>query len=380
MDAPDYSKYTQAQLRQVLMRIDVTRYPERVREVEARLAALAAGAASEPVEAASGPAPVIAPLWRRAVAFGIDMLILGLVGMAAGALLEAQFAALGAWGRLLGFVVTVLYFGVTQSSVGGGQSPGMRMLGLRVVTRGGDMPGVPAAFLRASIFCLAHFLNGAAIDLGPGLVWLNMVVYILIGALLFGIFYLLLFNRRTGQSLHDLATGALVVKAGPGQVELTLSPTWRGHAAVAAVALAVLCGAGTLLSERLLPGVTLAPLIALQQSLAAMPGIDRTSVALGKYASSAQPEPMRRLDIGAFLATPSSDAPALARRVAQTAMQQYPEAASQDVIVVTLTTGYDIGIASSWRTTHFAHTPEQWRVMLASEGLDDAGGGHKTVQ
>lgn len=36
---PDYAQYTEAQLRQVLTRIDRERFPERVAEIEARLAA-----------------------------------------------------------------------------------------------------------------------------------------------------------------------------------------------------------------------------------------------------------------------------------------------------------------------------------------------------
>ncbi|HEX7642879.1 MAG TPA: hypothetical protein VF472_11790 [Burkholderiaceae bacterium] len=37
---PDYAKYSEAQLRQVLTRIDKERFPERVAEIEARLLAI----------------------------------------------------------------------------------------------------------------------------------------------------------------------------------------------------------------------------------------------------------------------------------------------------------------------------------------------------
>jgi hypothetical protein len=39
MDAPDFSRYNKTQLRQILTRIDRERFPERVREIEARLEA-----------------------------------------------------------------------------------------------------------------------------------------------------------------------------------------------------------------------------------------------------------------------------------------------------------------------------------------------------
>lgn len=365
MDAPDYSHYTATQLKQVLLRIDATRFPERVRQVEARLAALAA-APAEATPAPADGAAVIAPVWRRAVAFLIDVLILGLIGVAAGALLFAPFAAMGAWGRLLGFVIAVLYLGCTQSAMGGGRSPGMRVLGLRVVTRGGELLSLPAAFLRTGIFCLPYFLYGAAADPAPGPAWLATGVSLLCGALLFGILYLLLFNRPARQSLHDLAVGAVVVKGGPGKADLPAGPLWRGHAVVAAVALLVLCVAAVLPSQRMEEDARVAPLRALQQTLVAMPGVKGAGVFLGSYSPTGSPAPTRRLDINIFLAAELADPDRVARRIAQTVLQNFPQAASQDAIVVTFIVGYDIGIARAARTRHFAYTPAQWRAILAN--------------
>lgn len=365
MDAPDYSHYTATQLKQVLLRIDATRFPERVRQVEARLAALAA-APAEATPAPADGAAVIAPVWRRAVAFLIDVLILGLIGVAAGALLFAPFSAMGAWGRLLGFAIAVLYLGCTQSAMGGGRSPGMRVLGLRVVTRGGELLSLPAAFLRTGIFCLPYFFYGVAADPAPGPAWLATGVSLLCGALLFGILYLLLFNRPARQSLHDLAVGAVVVKGGPGKADLPAGPLWRGHAVVAAVALLVLCVAAVLPSQRLEEDARVAPLRALQQTLVAMPGVERAGVFLGSYSTTGSPAPTRRLDINIFLAAEPADPDPLARRIAQTVLQNFPQAAGQDAIVVTFIVGYDIGIARAARTRHFAYTSAQWRAILAN--------------
>ena len=121
MDTPDYSKHSAGQLRQILGRIDADRFPARVAEIEARLAALAVA-----VPDAAAPQPtLIAPIWRRLLAFIIDLFLLGLLGTALGALLHAQFTAMGPWGRLVGFVITLLYFDLTQSHLRGGQSAGM---------------------------------------------------------------------------------------------------------------------------------------------------------------------------------------------------------------------------------------------------------------
>lgn len=47
MNAPDFSKYDETQLRQILNRIDRERFPERVREIEARLEAFRLASSAE---------------------------------------------------------------------------------------------------------------------------------------------------------------------------------------------------------------------------------------------------------------------------------------------------------------------------------------------
>ena len=54
---------------------------------------------------------VISGFWRRLVAAILDSLLLGLLGFVLGLLLFHPFARLGGWGRLLGFSVTLVYFG-----------------------------------------------------------------------------------------------------------------------------------------------------------------------------------------------------------------------------------------------------------------------------
>lgn len=362
MDEPDFSSYTEVQLRQILTRIDAVRYPERVREIEARLAAMALApprAEVEPDSVGVPPAATIAGLWRRIGAFVIDMLILGVIGIVAGALFDTQFAALGAWGRVVGFVVTLVYFGVTESRAGGGQSLGMRLLGLRVVSRTGEALSAPAAFIRAAIFCVAYFLNGAGIDLGSFNPLVAVGFSVLIFGLIFSVFYLLIFNRRTRQSIHDLAVGAFVVKAGQGKVSLSTEPVWRGHAAVVGIAVVGLSVGGFLISTHFLQGEPFASLTLIQQSVTTLPGVDRVGVNLNSF--SANNVTTNRLIINAVVDASAPNPEAIAQSIAQLALKNSAEASRQQAIVVTLTSGYDIGIASMWRSTNYAHTPEEWR-------------------
>ena len=364
MDAPDYSQQTEQQLRQILGRIDAARFPERVQEIEARLASLALSPAQAKTEPVADDAPdvVIAGLWRRIGACLIDGILLFLIGQAAGLVLYQQFSALGPWGVFVGVFITLVYFAVTQSSLGGGQSPGMRIMGLKVVSATGGMLGIAAACLRAAIFCLVFFLNGVVINLGPNKEWewLNMGLLVLMFGLIFSIFYLLMFNRRTRQSTHDLAVGAFVVRAGSGKLRLPQTSIWRGHAGFIAAAVIVFAGIA-LVSRQLVFKTELGPLVSALDKLQALPGMQGCSIFLmTTYVGN---ETRKYLSISATVDASLPDPQVFAQSMAQTVLNNYPEAFRQPMIVVSLRSGYNIGIASRWNITNFANTPEQWRAL-----------------
>lgn len=365
MTAPDYSSYTHAQLQQVLGHIDAQRYPERVQEITARLAV-----PEQLPDAVAAAAPSgLAPVWRRIAAFVIDMLLLAVVGLIAGSVLHAQFAAMGLWGLMVGFVIAVTYFGLTQSRLRDGQSVGMLLMHIRVVQRSGQAPGVPAAFLLAGIVCLAYFLNGTWISVPAQHQWLSIALAVVVFSLLLSVPYLVLFNRRTRQSLHDLAIGAYVVRAGTALPELPQARLWRGHLAVIAVVVLLCGGVAIAVSGKFFPGQAtgeaVASVLALQQKLAAVPGVERVGVQMQSMRGT-DGQHARYFVVRGVIDQATPDPAAIARRLTQTVLDNNAEAAHQDALIVTLFWGYDIGIARSWQATQFAETPEKWRELLAA--------------
>jgi uncharacterized RDD family membrane protein YckC len=358
MHKPDFTSYTEAQLRQVLTRIDAEKYPERVREIEARLAAPFVPSAPAPVAARPDlPTVATAVFWRRLGAILIDMLVLGALGLVLAFFFHARFAALGAAGRAVGFLIALAYFGILESRWGGGASLGKRVLGLRVVTRTGALLGTPAAVLRSAIFCLAYFLNGASWKHTPAQEWLATTQSLLINGLILGMLYLLLFNRRTRQSIHDLAVGAFVVRTGPAQSALPRLPVWRGHYAIVAGALLVLSVGGLLLLRQ----ATMASLVSTQRAISALPDVDRVSVNMNVQVMGENRQ--QRLLLGGVVDASLGDPDGLATTMANIALDTVPDAQAQQLIIVTLSSGYDIGIASGWRRTNYAWTPAQWRAL-----------------
>lgn len=104
--------------------------------------------------------------WRRLFAFLVDGLVLGAVGTCMGPIAFDRLMALGEWGRLVGLAIALIYFGAMDSKLFGGQTPGKRLLNIKVVTADSAPLGIGASTLRAVIFCAPYFLNGAAFNAG----------------------------------------------------------------------------------------------------------------------------------------------------------------------------------------------------------------------
>lgn len=121
---------------------------------------------------------------RRTFAFLVDMILIGIV-------LILAFIPLGVITALLAIPATVLVSVAYDALTIGGHAsatPGMRMLGLRVITWSGGKPDNLQAFLMSIVFWAIHGFTG----------WLAAVVVFL--------------NPRW-RAAHDFCAGTVVVRA-----------------------------------------------------------------------------------------------------------------------------------------------------------------------
>lgn len=362
MFKPDFAKYSEEQLRQILNTIDAARFPERVQEIHARLAQLAFELATliEP-DAPKLPEapPAIAGFWRRLGAFIIDAIVLGLVGLFLGLFLQEQFEAMGAWGRLLGFIIALVYFSVMESSIVQGCTLGKLALNIKVVTSAGVPLSFSKALLRSAVFCVPYFLNNAPLGDGSPNLALTAIQSFLLFGLGGAIVYLSIFNRRTRQSLHDLLVGAVVVRDRATRIAPQVLPVWRGHFVTVAALFLVSLGL-IAFSYSMLGSGAIKPLMLVQQQILHMPGVRQAGVFEGSsFASGAKHKTF--LTISAFTIADAPDEKALAISIAGIAIKAYPQAQQLDRLSVTLIQGYDIGIASKWRSRSFNASPDAWR-------------------
>jgi uncharacterized RDD family membrane protein YckC len=316
-----------------------------------------------PRAAAELPPLPLGGFWSRPLAFGIDLLLLGVFGALLGAYRFDLLARMGGWGRLFGFGIALLYFGLLNSSLGNGQTLGKRLMKIRVVGRSGRPISVVRSFVRFTLLGAPFFLNGAALPVGFGVLPIAAAVVILGegGALIL----LYLANRRTRQSLHDLLVGTFVVRAG-AEPAFAAPPVrkglyWLAGGWVAAVLVLAIAGPGLFFPK------SYARLASLQQAIAAMPGTRDASVKIGKTWGAGGETTFLSVEVA--VSDPSVTVADVASEIATFVMLRYPDFDRKDRLVVAVRYGYDIGIASSWRRYIFSHSPRQWRKRLQVKNL-----------
>ncbi|MCG8512004.1 MAG: RDD family protein, partial [Rhodospirillales bacterium] len=233
----------------------------------------------------------IAGFWRRVAAFLVDTVILAIPLMVVGFTFFEWAVGLGQAGRLVGFTVALLYFGLLNSRINGGQTLGKRLLRIRVIDRTGEMLSPARSVLRFLVLWVPYFLNGVFFDapfetMGMLDYLLGLlIVFVVFGGLL-AIIYLLIFNRRTRQSLHDLAVGSFVVRGAPAAVPAKLA-TPRLHLVMVAGLLALaLIGPGVALKMMTAEDSGTSPLLDLQAAIQSEFGVEQVNVTMGQTTTS----------------------------------------------------------------------------------------------
>ena len=235
----------------------------------------AAASAEEPAPEASP----IAGFWRRVGAAALDSAVLGGVGFVLGLCFVRQFMAWGSWGRLLGFAIALLYFVPLNSRLGGGQTIGKRAIKIRVTTAAGVPLGLGRSLGRALVLWSPFFLDGLPIPPRALSQPVNAAVFwVAILGLGLSIVYLFVCNRRTRQSLHDLAVGSYVVRVG---AEAAAKPRiWPGHLAVVGLILLIVAALPFALQGLVQKG-TLAEIMPAYEAVMAQPEVTAAQVVAG---------------------------------------------------------------------------------------------------
>ena len=322
------------------------------------------------------PVPEIPPLppalpdfrkagfWRRSVALFIDWIILAIVCCILGFFFAESFLRMGGWERFIGFAIALLYFVPLNSRLGGGRTIGKRALGIRVVSKTGEPLSIGRSFVRAFVLLLPFFVNGAPIPLAL----LGSAGTILFGEIVFGfglaIFYLIAFNVKTRQSLHDLVAGSYVVRVGSEAAEKP--KIWAGHYVVVAL-IFILVGVVPVLLANVVKTWLGNEIIAAYEAIQQQPEVAIASVFSGQtvfWDSTHGQRVVTGVTVNVRLNRRVESFDAEADKLIGVLLQKYPEAGTKDSISIMLSVGYDLGIWSRFNRQGFNYSPEQWRQRI----------------
>jgi len=294
----------------------------------------------------------ISNFWRRIGALLIDTLLLGIFGYVIGLVLESTFVQLGGWGRLVGFTIALIYFGIMNSSITGGQTLGKKALKIRVVDNSNSTISIGKSTLRYVVLATPFSLNGAHFSNEAMLSYLIYPLSFIIFGGLFSIIYLYIFNRNTRQSLHDLAVGSFVVNADVEKQEI--EKVWNVHIVIVAL-LFVVAAIVPAFTSQLAQSEPFKEMLSVQSALLSEPNVTYATITTNTTTFSSIKEDTKTttyVSSQVFLGSNNVTDAEFARQLASIIIAKYPEATNKDTIQIILTYGYDIGISSKW----YSHT------------------------
>lgn len=295
---------------------------------------------------------VPAGFWQRLIAFVIDVLIVSVPCFALAEVFHDFFLASPALAKIVGFIVTVLYFAVFGSRVVDGQTLGMMALRLKLVSRDGLPLSISRSLARYSTLFIPFLLTNILPLHTPGVIANSYETLMDTAGLV--VLYLAIFNRKTGQSLHDLVTDTFVVDspgAGPVRVEKFWKPHW------AYICGLVVLGYGVMeISPR--TSSTFAELTTIQSSIQRRTNLEPVNVTR-KFSGGHS-----GIVIAAACDQISTDHNKAAGILAGAALESDAQVQTEDYLAITCTQTLSLGFFKSTTQDSVVHTPEEWKNII----------------
>ncbi len=319
----------------------------------------------------------IAAFWRRTLAFIFDVTILIGLGFILCFGLFGPLAHLGPWARLLGVAIALAYFGILNSRIGRGQTIGKRLLKVEVVGTDGGHLSVRRSLGRYSVLAVPVFLNGAWIPSASTNIPLLVIMDLLTVGIGGAILYLYVFNRKTRQSLHDLAARTYVVQATPRheplevaepEADTTYVPAeerpagvWRGHFVVIGIWLVGVLAVSTVFPLVVDDVGDLKPVVERLQATG-----DFYLVSAGFVRTSSDGEQTDDLIVTCLMKEnlPEPDRLQLQYEIAVIVFEEYPQVRDKDFLTVEVVYACDLGLARVDRGYALQYALTDWESIV----------------
>lgn len=310
--------------------------------------------------------PPIAGFWRRVGAIAIDGLMLGVAGQALAWTMSSFWFGIGPYGRFVGLLIALLYFGLMNSHVGGGQTVGKRAMGIAVRDRGNQRIAIGRSMVRTLIWLIPVTLNGWSLPIfsSPVIAWFSSVMVFGVGG---AVLFTMVFNRRTRQGLHDMMCGTFVVHLDDRQRIAAFPTVARSQWIASGIFLALgllLPAIGGMVASRYAERIT--RVTRLHEALEHDPRFFSVSVLDQTFTGGSGST--RTLQIQAWYKgnPPESLREEVRNEIATRALAMVEDIERYDQMRISVTSGYDLGIATGRLTKNDNHTIQQWRETLAA--------------
>lgn len=294
----------------------------------------------------------IAGFWRRLFAFIIDCFITSILCFVLGFFLPAEI------GAIAGFLVTVTYFATLASYLGDGQTLGQRLLHVEVVGGDGQYLSFGRSYLRYVVLLLP--LLGSEIDW-----WLPVRAEEALGYICTAgaaiLVYLIIFNRSSKQTIHDLLTDSHVVEEG-GYGKVNASEIWHWHFKIA-ILLAVLTVLTMIpaVQKKFMAHGALAELWTVQEAIVNTGTARNANVTLMTNDSDQGKKTGLRITVPKPESESHEEA---AARIVRVVFDADPAAANHDYLAVIFNEGFAVGFARFSKSFVVSHSIEEWQGIL----------------
>ncbi len=307
---------------------------------------------------------------RRFFAFLIDSLIIALFGKLLGLLLGDFFIELGNLGKIVGFIVVLFYFGIGNSKILNGQTVAKKLLKIRVVDKSSEAISVPKSFLRALPFAAYILLNGLPVsdsaDLYPSLI---------LGTILFSIpvleSFFAIVNNKSLQSLHDMIAKTFVVSVkSEGNINITNQKVflYAGAALPILILIVTLAGSATV-SNKLIYVTDMQNIISVASHELPISSISMYRNKTTTTSLNGETTQVKLIKVTAAKINKDENDTLLAMKIAKVIFDSGFKFEDGETLSVTIIYGYDIGIASSYVSSKFNDSIENWKKASQVIGL-----------
>lgn len=317
---------------------------------------------------------IIASFWQRLGAIIIDSIVLGIIGQVLGWTFSSSLFNIGPYGRFIGLVILLAYFGLLNSKIGNGQTIGKRLFKIAVRGESGNPIDLSISLFRALITTLPGLLNGWQLPAFGNKVFLSVIQSVLVLGIGPALAYTMVFNRVPRQGLHDMICKTYVVRLGM-DYKLSFPKTKNIHWIISSafIFIGILIPSlvffqGSIINVESIFGIEVSPVKNLYEVYSVDNRFFSVNVTEKQYYSN-QRSPARVLVIEAWHKGRVSrdQTTELIISLVDTAMNEHEGIKNVDYITVSITSAYDIGIARGYFRHSQSNTVNEWEDLLASD-------------